>query len=110
MNYKKLYSAVKDEYSDDIALSVCIAYAIHMNTEIEDEDLTESARYHKRFHKRVEEQIRYVLCEDDNIDLIIDLESKVYTWEICQEMDGLGGCKAKLFKEIKGSSSLNETE
>ena len=57
MNYKKLYAAVKDEYSDDIALSVCIAYSIHMQTDIEDEDLTESDRY----HKRVEENIRNVL-------------------------------------------------
>ena len=102
MNYKKLYAAVKDEYCDDIALSVCIAYSIHMQTDIEDEDLTESGRY----QKRVEEQIRYVLWEDDDLDLIIDIESRVYTWQICQEMDGLGGCKAKLFKEIKGSSSL----
>ena len=106
MNYKKLYAAVKDEYSDDIALSVCIAYSIHMQTDIEDEDLTESGRY----QKRIEEQIRHVLWENDNIDLIIDIESRVYTWEICQEMDGLGGCTPKLFKEIKGSSSLNETE
>ena len=106
MNYKKLYAAVKDEYSDDIALSVCIAYSIHMQTDIEDEDLTDSGRY----QKRIEEQIRYVLWENDNIDLIIDIESKVYTWQICQEMDGLGGCKAKLFKEMKGSSSLNETD
>ena len=104
MNYNKLYAAVKEEYSEDIALSVCIAYSIHMQTDIEDEDLTESGRY----HKRVEENIRNVLWENDDIDLIIDIESRVYTWEICQEMDGLGGCKAKLFKDIKGSSSVNE--
>ena len=106
MNYKKLYAAVKDEYSDDIALSVCIACSIHMQTEIEEEDLTESDRY----HKRVEENIRNVLWENDDIDLIIDIESRVYTWQICQEMDGLGGCKAKLFKEIKGVSSPNAIE
>ena len=106
MNYKKLYAAVKDEYSDDIALSVCIAYSIHMQTDIEDEDLTESGRY----QKRIEEQIRYVLWENNDIDLIIDIESRVYTWQICQEMDGLGGCTPKLFKDIKGSSSLNETD
>ena len=106
MNYKKLYAAVKDEYSDDIALSVCIAYSIHMQTDIEDEDLTDSGRY----QKRIEEQIRYVLWEDDDIDLIIDFESRVYTWQVFQEMDGLGGCTPKLFKDIKGSSSLNETE
>ena len=110
MNYKKLYDAVKDEYSDDIALSVCIAYSIHMQTDIEDEDLTESGRYQKRYHKRVEENIREVLWENDDIDLIIDIESRVYTWQVCQEMDGLGGCTPKLFKDIKGSSSPNAIE
>lgn len=105
MNYKKLYAAVKDEYSDDIALSVCIAYSIHMQTEIEEEDLTESGRY----HKRIEEQIRYVLWENnDDIDLIIDLESRVYTWLVFQEMDFvLDDRTPKLFKDIKGSSSVN---
>lgn len=106
MNYKKLYAAVKDEYSDDIALSVCIAYSIHMQTDIEDEDLTESGRY----QKRIEEQIRYVLWENDDIDLIIDIESRVYEWDISNSLSGLGGCIPKLFKEIKGSSSVNETE
>jgi len=107
MNYNRLYAAVKEEYSEDIALSVCIANAIHLNLEIEEEDSTDSGRY----QKRIEENIRDVLWENDNIDLIIDIESRVYTWEICQEMDGLGGCKAKLFKEIKPcSSSLNVIE
>ena len=40
-----------------------------MQTDIEDEDLTESGRY----QKRIEEQIRYVLWENDDIDLIIEI-------------------------------------
>ena len=106
MNYNKLYAAVKEEYSEDIALSVCIAFSIHMQTKIEEDDITESGRY----QKRIEEQIRYVLWENDDIDLIIDLESRVYQWDISNSISGIGVCKAKLFKDIKGSSSVNETE
>ena len=107
MNYNKLYAAVKEEYSEDIALSVCIAFSIHMQTDIEDEDLTESGRY----QKRIEEQIRYVLWENDDIDLIIDIESRVYTWQVFQEMDFvLDDRTPKLFKDIKGSSSVNVVE
>lgn len=99
MNYNRLYAAVKEEYSEDIALSVCIAFSIHMQTKIEEE-----------YQKRIEENIRDVLWENDNIDLIIDLESRVYQWDISNSLNGLGGCKPKLFKEIKGSSSLNVVE
>lgn len=106
MNYNRLYAAVKEEYSEDIALSVCIAFSIHMQTDIEDEDLTESGRY----QKRIEENIRDVLWENDNIDLIIDIESRVYEWDISNSLNGLGGCIPKLFKEIKGSSSVNVVE
>lgn len=106
MNYNRLYAAVKEEYCDDIALSVCIAFSIHMQTKIEEEDLTESGRY----QKRIEENIRDVLWENDNIDLVIDLESRVYEWDISNALDGIGGCTPKLFKEIKGSSSVNVEE
>jgi len=99
MNYNKLYAAVKEEYSEDIALSVCIAYSIHLNLKIEDDDdMTDSGRY----QKRIEENIRSVLWENDDIDLIIDLESRVYEWDISNSLSGLGGCTPKLFKEIKG--------
>jgi len=106
MNYNRLYDAVREEYSEDIALSVCIAFSIHIQTKIEEEDLTDSGRY----QKRIEENIRDVLWENDDIDLIIDLESRVYQWDISNVLDGIGGCKAKLFKEIKGISSVNVVE
>ena len=106
MNYNKLYAAVREEYSEDIALSVCIAFSIHIQTEIEEEDLTDSGRY----QKRIEENIRDVLWENDDIDLIIDLESRVYEWDNSNALDGIGGCTPKLFKDIKGSSSVNGIE
>ena len=57
MNYNKLYAAVKEEYSEDIALSVCIAFSIHMQTDFgewEYDDIQDSGR----FQKRIEENIR----------------------------------------------------
>jgi hypothetical protein len=101
MNFKRLYNAIKDEYSEDIALSVCIANAIHLNTDVEEEDMTESGRY----QKRIEKHMRDVLWENDDIDLILDLESRVYEWMVSNDLSGLGGCVPKLFKEIKGVSS-----
>jgi len=109
MNYNRLYAAVKEEYSEDIALSVCIAFSIHMQTDFKEwdyDDIQDSGR----FQKRIEENIRDVLWENDDIDLIIDLESRVYQWDNSNALDGIGGCTAKLFKEIKGSSSLNVIE
>lgn len=98
MNYPELFSELKNEFSDDIALGVCVALGIHISTKITEKDITKPGRYGQKVTKK----IRNALWEysSDDVDLIIRIEAMVYEWDTRRSMDGFGGCVRKTFREL----------
>lgn len=98
MNFMNLFTAIKKDFPENIAIGVCTACAIHLSIKIKEKDLNEPGRY----QRKIEKKIKAVLWEYDTADVetIIKLESLVYDWQISNSCAGLGGCTPKSFLEL----------
>ena len=96
MKLSQLYFIAFQDYSHSICLGLCAAHALHMSMRVTRRDLAEPGR----FDARLEKNIRKALSDEDELELIIKLCFAVNEVEASLEMQGLGGCVAKSFKEV----------
>jgi hypothetical protein len=94
MDHLRIFNAVREDFGDTIALSVCQINAISLTTKVK-----KSAN---SFTDRVIKKARKLLWElsDDDLNLAIDLWEVSSCWDTRQTMDGLGGCVKMTFKEL----------
>lgn len=94
MDHLRMFNAVREEFGDTIALSVCQINAISLTTKIK--------KSSNSFTDRVIKKARKLLWElsDDDLNLAIDLWEVSSCWDTRQTMDGLGGCFKMTFKEL----------
>jgi hypothetical protein len=100
MNFKRLFNQVATEFNADVALLVVQINTISLSLEPTLEEIQTPGL----FGKRVEDLARNTLWETDEkeLELALTIERLVYDWEISQDMNGLGGCVQKTFKELLG--------
>jgi hypothetical protein len=94
MDHLRIFNAVREDFGDTIALSVCQINAISLTTKVK-----KSAN---SFTDRVIKKARKLLWElsDDDLNLAIDLWELSDSWETRQDLAGLGGCVKMTFKEL----------
>lgn len=94
MDHLRIFNAVREDFGDTIALSVCQINAISLTTKIK--------KSPNSFTDRVIKKARKLLWElsDDDFNLAIDLWEVSSCWDTRQTMDGLGGCVKMTFKEL----------
>ena len=94
MDHLRIFNAIREDFGDTIALSVCQINAISLTTKIK-----KSAN---SFTDRVTKKAIKLLWElpDADLKLAIDLWELSDSWETRQNMDGLGGAVKMTFKEL----------
>jgi hypothetical protein len=105
MNYKKLYDAVNAEFDAEIALSVVQIMTINLSTKPNKKNMTGE----KSFRDKILKKAKKALWElsDDDFDLSVKLWGCVPSWNIRQDMNGLGGCTVKSFSELLDTYKLD---
>lgn len=109
MDHLRIFNAIREDFGDTIALSVCQISAISLTTKIKKSDFNANS-----FTDRVTKKAIKLLWElpDADLKLAIDLWKLSDSWETRQNMDGLGGAVKMTFKELydaKHSLQPNET-
>lgn len=104
MNYDVLFQQVKKEFSEEIALKVSIAVALHLSTRVKNKDFEEKGRYDKRVKKKIWD----VLWESssDELDLVIKLWKCVYYWDI----DNVLAPEPRTFKQLLEELNMEEKQ
>jgi hypothetical protein len=97
MSHIRIFNAIKADFGEEIALSVCQINAIHLTTKIKAKDI-QGGRFAARVTKKAQKLLWELSPED--FELVLTLWDCVYDWEIKQSLDGLGGCEKKTFKEL----------
>jgi hypothetical protein len=105
MNYKKLYDAVNAEFDDEIALSVVQIMTINLTTKPKKKNITGEQSFRDKILKKAKKALWEL--SDDDFDLSVKLWGCVPSWNIRQDMNGLGGCTVKSFKELLESYKLD---
>jgi hypothetical protein len=105
MNFKKLYDAVNADFDAEIALSVVQIMTINLSTKPSKKNMTGE----KSFRDKILKKAKKALWElsDDDYELVIKLWGCVPSWNLRQDMNGLGGCTVKSFKELLESYKLD---
>ena len=108
MNFKKLYDAVNADFDAEIALSVVQIMTINLSTKPTKKNMTGE----KSFRDKILKKAKKALWElsDDDFDLSVKLWGCVPSWNIRQDMNGLGGCTVKSFKELLESYKLDAND
>lgn len=108
MNFKKLYDAVNAEFDAEIALSVVQIMTINLSTKPKKKNMTGE----KSFRDKILKKAKKALWElsDDDYELAIKLWDCVPSWNLRQDMNGLGGCTVKSFKELLESYKLDAND
>lgn len=95
MNYHKIFSAICLEFPDNIALAAVQVYSLNMVLKPSD-----------NFEAKIIKKAKKLLWEmsDSDFDLAIKIWKAIYSWQCRQSLQGLGGCKAKTFKQLLAES------
>jgi len=93
MDFYKIFSAIKLEYPENIALAAMQIYTLNLSLK---------PRLEGKFEEKIIKKAKKVLWQvsDSDFDLAVKIWKAIYSWQCCQSLQGLGGCKAKTFKQI----------
>ena len=97
MNYVETFNVVKDEFDEETAILVVTALTVNLTMNATMEELTSIGAYTARLTEIIRENL---WSHSDKIDLVLKIWEALYDYQICQSMQGLGGCVAKTIKEI----------
>jgi hypothetical protein len=99
MEHLRIFNAIKADFGEQIALSVCQINAICLTTKVKRKDI---GSHGGSFAERVTKKATKLLWESspEELELALALWGCVHDWEIKQSLDGLGGCEKKTFKEL----------
>ena len=91
MNCHKIFSAICLEFPDNIALAAVQIYSLNL-----------VLKPINNFEKKILKKAKKLLWElaDEDFDLAVKIWKVIYTWECRQSLQGMGGCKAKTFKQL----------
>jgi hypothetical protein len=91
MDFYKIFSAIKLEYPENIALAVIQIYSLNL-----------ALKPSNNFETKIIKKAKKLLWEmsDSDFNLAVKIWKAIYSWQCCQSLQGLGGCKAKTFKQI----------
>jgi hypothetical protein len=91
MDYHKIFSAICLEFPENIALSAIQIYSLNL-----------ALKPSNNFEAKIVKKAKKLLWEmsDSDFDLAVKIWKAIYSWQCCQSLQGLGGCKAKTFKQI----------
>jgi hypothetical protein len=97
MDHLRIFNAVREDFGDTIALSVCQIIAISLTTKVKKSDFIANS-----FTDRVTKKAMKLLWELSDADfyLAVNLWKLSDSWETRQDMYGLGGCVKMTFKEL----------
>jgi hypothetical protein len=91
MDFYRIFNAIKSEYPENIALSAIQIYSLNL-----------ALKPSNNFETKIIKKAKKLLWEmsDSDFDLAVKIWKAIYSWQCCQSLQGLGGCKAKTFKQI----------
>jgi len=91
MDFYRIFNAIKSEYPENIALSAIQIYSLNL-----------VLKPSNNFEAKIVKKAKKLLWEmsDSDFDLAVKIWKAIYSWQCCQSLQGLGGCKAKTFKQI----------
>ena len=97
MNYIKVFKAIEEEFDSEIALMV-----IQILTVSQESFNKGRTKYLSEPQKYLRNSFNAIFWEqpEEKQSLAWNLFNTVYDWDIAQEMQGLGGCEVKSFKEL----------
>lgn len=102
--YVAVYNALNSEFGFFIASIVCGMLHIHLSKEITLQHLEESGLFTKELEEDFREKFYRITNSSDNAkaayDLALECWRVSYDWQVRQSLQGMGGCKAKTFKEL----------
>lgn len=98
MKYEEIFQAVKNEYGEEVALTVVQLATIHISTNPTYEEIVTEGLYVRNLQNKFNE----VLWETPNHIFRVSLKvwEVLYDWELRQTCAGLGGCETKTLKEL----------
>ena len=111
MSLLNLFETLKNEgFSEKIALAVCTSDAIHRSTKPKNEELLPENRgkYRLRVLEKIEGYLSTKNYSLEETKQVVDLWSCIYSWEIGRDMNGIGGCVYKTFKELLKTETEKE--
>jgi hypothetical protein len=91
MDYHKIFSAICLDFPDHIALAAVQIYSLNL-----------ALKPSNNFETKIIKKAKKLLWEmsDSDFNLAVKIWKAIYSWQCCQSLQGLGGCKAKTFKQI----------
>lgn len=97
MNYIKVFKAIEEEFDSEIALMV-----IQILTVSQEAFNKRRPKYLSEPQKYLRNSFKDIFWEqpEEKQSIVWNLFNTVYDWCIAQEMQGLGGCEVKAFKEL----------
>lgn len=97
-----VFTSVKAEYGEEIAVMVVAVNAIHKATKVKGKDLDEKGRYSQRIKDKVKDALYGETYQD--VDLAFDIAMQLYVYDCCRTLGepggGIGGCLPKTLKQL----------
>jgi len=91
MDCHKIFSAIRLEFSENIALAAVQIYSLNL-----------ALKPNNDFETKITKKAKRLLWEmsDSDFDLAVKIWKVIYIWDCRQSLQGLGGCKAKTFNQL----------
>ena len=98
MKHINIFNAIKEDFSEESAVSVCQINAINLTLKIKQKDMDIIGHRTERVTMKARKLLWDLSDEDFSLSMIIwDL---IHSWETRQTCHGIGGCEKKTFKEL----------
>lgn len=98
MTNQEIFNIIRNEFTEEIAINATILISINMTLTPLDEEMVTYDLY----TTRLKSQFMDVLwrLDDEKQDLCMKIWKAWHTFEVCHDLDGLGGCTKKPLKEL----------
>lgn len=106
-NYNTVFSAIGDEFSQEIALAAIQIHTLNLTPVVNSQD-----EFYDNPSEFLRNQARKVLWEMSFEDFCTawKVYRCIHEWESRQSLQGLGGCVTKTFKQLVAEYDLSFTE
>lgn len=98
MDYQRIYNSLALEFNAKIALAVVQIVSLHLSSKIRPEHLLDAGS----FLIDLKSEAKKLLWQmpDNDFELAFKLSNLCNDWQTRQQLQGLGGCVPKTFREL----------